>query len=92
MGLFSTTPASNNSSFSLGAPTMNTAPPIPQQGYQNSYGASPLAAGILGGAGISPQQYGMAVAPPSETDVLAAMLTTLQPIDRFIVAKICLFL
>ena len=78
MGLFSTTPASNSSSFSLGAPAMNTVPPT-QQGYQNSYGASPLTAGILGGAGISPQQYGMPVAPPSETDVLAAMLTTLQP-------------
>tara|TARA_R100000908_G_scaffold42361_1_gene19762 strand:+ start:5007 stop:5630 length:624 start_codon:yes stop_codon:yes gene_type:complete len=86
MGLFSTTPASNNSSFSLGAPAMNTAPPT-QQGYQNSYGASPLTAGILGGAGITPQQYGMPVAPPSETDVLAAMLTTLQPIDRFIVSQ-----
>jgi hypothetical protein len=86
MGLFSTTPASNNSSFSLGAPVMNTAPPT-QQGYQNSYGASPLTAGILGGAGITPQQYGMPVAPPSETDVLAAMLTTLQPIDRFIVSQ-----
>ena len=86
MGLFSTTPASNSSSFSLGAPAMNTVPPT-QQGYQNSYGASPLTAGILGGAGISPQQYGMPVAPPSETDVLAAMLTTLQPIDRFIVGQ-----
>jgi len=86
MGLFSTTPASNNSSFSLGAPAMNTAPPMQNQ-YQNSYGASPLAAGILGGAGVSPQQYGMPVAPPSETEVLAAMLTTLQPIDRFIVSQ-----
>tara|TARA_R110002012_G_scaffold30927_5_gene93402 strand:- start:1846 stop:2469 length:624 start_codon:yes stop_codon:yes gene_type:complete len=86
MGLFSTTPASNNSSFSLGAPAMNSTPPM-QNNYQNSYGTSPLAAGILGGAGISPQQYGMAVAPPSETDVLAAMLTTLQPIDRFIVSQ-----
>jgi len=84
MGLFSTTPTNNNSTFSLGAPT--TAAPM-TQGYQNTYGASPLTAGILGGAGISPQQYGMPVAPPSETDVLAAMLTTLQPIDRFIVSQ-----
>tara|TARA_R110002096_G_scaffold9408_2_gene37237 strand:+ start:1582 stop:2208 length:627 start_codon:yes stop_codon:yes gene_type:complete len=85
MGLFSTTPATQpTSSFSLGASNPYGAPQ--QQMYQNSYGASPMAAGILGGAGISPQQYGMPIAPPSETEILSALLTTLQPIDRFMVS------
>tara|TARA_R110002020_G_scaffold216353_2_gene423899 strand:+ start:3981 stop:4484 length:504 start_codon:yes stop_codon:yes gene_type:complete len=43
--------------------------------------------GILGGAGISPQQYNAPVAPPSETQILAAMLGTIQPIDQFIISQ-----
>jgi hypothetical protein len=44
-------------------------------------------AGILGGAGVNPNYMNAPVAPPSETDILAAMLGTLQPIDRFIVSQ-----
>jgi hypothetical protein len=86
MGLFTTnTQPAQTSNFSLGASSPYGQPQ--QQGYSNPYGAAPMTAGILGGAGVSPQQYGMPVAPPSETEVLAAMLTTLQPIDRFIVSQ-----
>lgn len=52
----------------------------------NPYGTSPLMGGILGGAGINPQQYNAPVAPPSETQILAAMLATIQPIDKFIIS------
>ena len=59
-----------------------------QQQYNTAYGgASPFTAGILGGAGISAQQYNAPIAPPSDTQVLAAMLATIQPIDRFIVSQ-----
>ena len=84
MGLFTSNQPAPASNFSLGASTAFGQPQ--QQQYTNPYGASPMAAGILGGAGVSPQQYGMPVAPPSDTEVLSAMLTTLQPIDRFIVS------
>tara|TARA_R110000744_G_scaffold329155_1_gene434660 strand:+ start:1562 stop:2206 length:645 start_codon:yes stop_codon:yes gene_type:complete len=55
--------------------------------YNNTFGASPLMGGILGGAGLSQQQYGMPVAPPSETQILSALLGTLQPIDKFLISS-----
>jgi len=44
-------------------------------------------AGILGGAGVNPQYMNAPMAPPSETEVLSAMLQTVQPIDRFIISQ-----
>ena len=73
------------SSLSLGASQPNGF--AQQQQYSNGYGTSPLIGGILGGAGISPQQYNAPVAPPSETQILASMLGTIQPIDKFIVSQ-----
>jgi len=73
------------SSLSLGASQQNGF--AQQQQYSNGYGTSPLVGGILGGAGISPQQYNAPVAPPSETQILASMLGTIQPIDKFIVSQ-----
>ena len=74
------------SSLSLGTSSTSTYGTQPN-GYSNSYGTSPLMGGILGGAGISPQQYNAPMAPPSETQILAAMLGTIQPIDQFIISQ-----
>jgi hypothetical protein len=85
LGLSNMSTQSNNT-LSLGA----AAPANTYGGasYNTAYGgASPFTAGILGGAGVSPQQYGAPMAPPSETEILAAMLGTLQPIDRFIISQ-----
>ena len=80
LGLANNTQPSNT--LSLGLPDTQ-----PQQ-YNTAYGgASPFTAGILGGAGVSAQHYNAPIAPPSETQILAAMLGTLQPIDRFIVSQ-----
>ena len=52
--------------------------------------ANPFMAGIAGGAGYGDQygQYaGAPIAPPSDTEILASMLSTLAPIDRFIVSQ-----
>jgi hypothetical protein len=84
--------ASPTSTLSLGL-TPQSQPESSDYGaqYNTAYGgASPFTAGILGGAGISAQQYQQyqqPIAPPSDTQVLAAMLGTLQPIDRFIISQ-----
>lgn len=52
--------------------------------------ANPFMAGMAGGAGYGDQygQYaGAPIAPPSDTEILASMLSTLAPVDRFIVSQ-----
>ena len=80
LGLMNNQPATNG--FSLGASSYSNpaAQPAPPRGQ--SFGA-----GILGGAGVNPNYMNAPMAPPSETDILAAMLGTLQPIDRFIISQ-----
>ena len=78
-GLGLTNNQAPTNTFSLGASSYNAAP---QQTMGQSFGA-----GILGGAGVNPNYMNAPVAPPSEADILAAMLGTLQPIDRFIVSQ-----
>ena len=85
LGLNTNTQSANTLSLGLGVqPTSDYG----SQQYNTAYGgASPFTAGILGGAGIQAQHYNAPVAPPSDTQVLAAMLATIQPIDRFIVSQ-----
>ena len=80
LGLMNNQPATNG--FSLGASSYSNpaAQPAPTMGQ--SFGA-----GILGGAGVNPNYMNAPMAPPSETDILAAMLATLQPIERFIISQ-----
>jgi len=83
---FNSQPSSNT--LSLGAAQTNNAFSMAPQTHNTAYGgASPFTAGILGGAGVSAQQYNAPMAPPSETEVLSAMLQTVQPIDRFIISQ-----
>ncbi len=70
------------SAFSLGASSYSAPASQPAPTMGQSFGA-----GILGGAGVNPQYMNAPMTPPSETEVLAAMLQTLQPIDRFIVSQ-----
>jgi len=80
LGLTNNQPATNG--FSLGASAYSTpatqAPPTIGQSFS---------AGILGGAGVNPQYMTAPMTPPSETEILNAMLQTLQPIDRFIISQ-----
>lgn len=86
LGLNTNAQPTNTLSLGLGAQTQSDYGGTQQ--YNTAYGgASPFTAGILGGAGISSQQYQQPMAPPSDTQVLAAMLATIQPIDRFIVSQ-----
>jgi len=89
LGLSNLGGTQNATSLSLGTGQSNAFGQQPMQnGYSsNQYGTSPLMGGILGGAGISPQQYNAPVAPPSETQILASMLNTIQPIDKFIISQ-----
>ena len=82
MSLGITNNQQTSNGFSLGASAYNSAPAQPAPTMGQSFGA-----GILGGAGVNPNYMNAPVAPPSETDILAAMLGTLQPIDRFIVSQ-----
>jgi hypothetical protein len=86
---YNATPQTNT--LSLGAASNGFGAPSPYgapQQYNTAYGgASPFTTGILGGAGVSQQQYGAPITPPSETEILAAMLGTIQPIDRFIISQ-----
>ena len=87
LGLSNLGSTQNGNSLSLGASQPNAFGQQQQQQYSNGYGTSPLVGGILGGAGISPQQYNAPIAPPSETQILASMLATIQPIDKFIISQ-----
>jgi len=83
LGLSNTTQQS--STLGLGA-SQTAAPTWGQTQAPQSVGQT-FTAGILGGAGVNPQYMNAPMAPPSETEVLSAMLQTLQPIDRFIISQ-----
>ena len=82
LGLTNNTP---QTSGTLGLGASATAPnwgQPPQSSVGQSFGA-----GILGGAGVNPAYMNAPMTPPSETEVLSAMLQTIQPIDRFIIGQ-----
>jgi hypothetical protein len=43
--------------------------------------------GMLQGAGFNPAHAQAPIAPPSDTQILAAMMNTIQPIDRFFIGQ-----
>ena len=75
-------PANNTLGLGASAPAPTWGQPQAQQSVGQSFGA-----GILGGAGINPQYMNAPMTPPSETEILSAMLQTLQPIDRLIISQ-----
>jgi hypothetical protein len=70
------------STLGLGSTQTQPVGGIPPQ----SQGVNPFMTGVMGGAGIQ-NQYNAPLAPPSETEILSAMLNTMQPIDRFIISQ-----
>ena len=48
---------------------------------------NPFMAGMMGGAGINQQYVQQPLAPPSETQILASMMNTLLPFDRFFISQ-----
>ena len=88
LGLSNLNSQSSTSALGLGVSQPTNGFSAAPQTHNTAYGgASPFTAGILGGAGVSAQQYNAPMAPPSETEVLSAMLQTVQPIDRFIISQ-----
>lgn len=67
----------------LGAATPSTNP----FGAQQSQQMNPLMGGMLQGAGFNPAHAQAPIAPPSDTQILAAMMNTIQPIDRFFIGQ-----
>jgi len=67
----------------LGAATPSSNP----FGAQQSQQMNPLMGGMLQGAGFNPAHAQAPIAPPSETQILAAMMNTIQPIDRFFIGQ-----
>lgn len=54
---------------------------------QAQYAQNPMMQNFMGGAGMNQQQMGMAgqpMQPPSESEILLALMKTLAPTDRFI--------
>ena len=82
MSLGLTNNQSTTPTFSLGASSYSAPAAQPAPSMGQTFGG-----GIMAGAGVNPQYMNAPMAPPSETEVLAAMLQTLQPIDRFIVSQ-----
>tara|TARA_R100000742_G_C4273316_1_gene92835 strand:+ start:371 stop:988 length:618 start_codon:yes stop_codon:yes gene_type:complete len=84
LGIASQTP--QNTGFSgLGltaSPTQQVNPFTATQQPQN-----PLVNGVMAGAGFNPAYAQAPVMPPSETQILAAMMNTIQPIDRFFIGQ-----
>ncbi|MAR83200.1 MAG: hypothetical protein CMF55_00180 [Legionellales bacterium] len=83
MSLGITSNNTQQSGLSLGVSGM-------QNGYQQQHmmGAqNNFMNGMMGGMGVNQQYYNAPVAPPSDTEILASMLGTIQPMDRFIISQ-----
>jgi len=81
------TGAQTQSTLGLGASTggMPAAGGLPMGQPQQ---VNPFMTGMMGGSGLGMQnQYNAPIAPPSETEILSAMMNTMQPIDRFIISQ-----
>ena len=86
------TGAQTQSTLGLGATTGGMAAagglPMGQMPMGQSQQANPFMAGMMGGSGLGMQnQYNAPIAPPSEAEILSAMMNTMQPIDRFIISQ-----
>lgn len=95
VGLFSNNQPQQSTSNSLnlsqtGAPMGAGMNGFAQQPMQNGMASNPMMQGVFGGMGYGDQynQYANApVTPPSDSEILDAMLQTLNPIDKFFVSQ-----
>jgi len=90
MGLFGNN-QQNSGTLNLGAgqpgqmPVQNQNPFAPQGGMMQQAGQNPFMSGMAGGMGMQQGMMGQPMMPPSETDILLALMKSLAPADRFIV-------
>ena len=95
VGLFGNNQPQQSASTSLnlsqtGAPMGAGMNGFAQQPTQNGMASNPMMQGLFGGMGYGDQynQYASApVTPPSDSEILDAMLQTLNPIDKFFVSQ-----
>ncbi len=60
-------------------------PFAPQNSMMQQAAQNPFMSGMMGGAGMQQGMMGQPMMPPSETDILLALMKSLAPADRFIV-------
>ena len=92
MGLFGNNQQQNTGTLNLGVAQSNQAvaqtqnPFAPQNGVMQQAAQNPFMAGMMGGAGMQPGMMGQPMMPPSEADIMLALMKSLAPADRFIIS------
>ena len=92
MGLFGTNQQQNTGTLNLGVAQSNQAvaqtqnPFAPQNGMMQQAAQNPFMAGMMGGAGMQQGMMGQPMMPPSEADIMLALMKSLAPADRFIIS------
>ena len=91
MGIFGNNQQQNTGSLNLGVgqpgqmPVQSQNPFAPQNGMMQQMGQNPFMSGMMGGAGMQQGMMGQPMTPPSEADIMLALMKSLAPADRFIV-------
>lgn len=92
MGLFGNNQQQNTGTLNLGVAQSNQAvaqtqnPFAPQNGMMQQAAQNPFMAGMMGGAGMQQGMMGQPMMPPSEADIMLALMKSLAPADRFIIS------
>jgi len=91
MGIFGNNQQQNTGTLNLGVgqpgqmPVQSQNPFSPQNGMMQQMSQNPFMAGMVGGAGMQQGMMGQPMVPPSEADIMLALMKSLAPADRFIV-------
>jgi len=91
MGIFGNNQQQNTGSLNLGVgqsgqmPVQSQNPFAPQNGMMQQMSQNPFMAGMVGGAGMQQGMMGQPIMPPSEADIMLALMKSLAPADRFII-------
>ena len=92
MGLFGNNQQQNTGTLNLGVAQSNQAvaqtqnPFAPQNGMMQQAAQNPFMTGMMGGAGMQQGMMGQPMMPPSEADIMLALMKSLAPADRFIIS------
>ena len=92
MGLFGNNQQQNTGTLNLGVGQTNQAvaqtqnPFASQNGMMQQAAQNPFMAGMMGGAGMQSGMMGQPMMPPSEADIMLALMKSLAPADRFIIS------
>jgi len=87
MGLFGGRQEQTSSGLNLGAPQQNGYSQAPPFGQSQGWATNPAAGAFMQGAGVNQQYMQQPMAPPSEAEILLAMLKSQSPVDRFVVSE-----